>query len=317
METRNLVLAYPTSFMPPTDLETIANFIHERAGDIEVYTAPTDAPSFNITKEAARRPTLVFSIGQLARLKPRRGKIYCGILIPKSEQYMRLQASGVRVPRWKLLTPNTRLEPTEWGEKVAIKPDLGWQGRGIQYLKTECVKYLPPENFPERHFGRITPFFVQKFINTGEMPTEFRVLTLFGDPLYAIRRIGREKTPPPVDTYSLNDQRDLTNYRSTKHFGYSDTGSEGEFIYDADILGLAREAYKAVPEIPLQAADIVRDEATGDLYVLELNPGGHTWHFSSFLMGSGMINGIKKEKQFDAFSVAADILIERTRSEAE
>jgi hypothetical protein len=64
--------------------------------------------------------------------------------------------------------------------------------------------------------------------------------------------------------------------------------------------------------------DIIRDVHTGKLYVLEVNPGGATWHLSSN-HGKRLQkkNGYSYYEQFDAISVVADQLIQATRREAE
>jgi hypothetical protein len=57
--------------------------------------------------------------------------------------------------------------------------------------------------------------------------------------------------------------------------------SEGPGGADPDVLELARKVHAAFPNIPRLGTDILREAATGKLYVLERNPGGNTWHFSS------------------------------------
>ena len=54
------------------------------------------------------------------------------------------------------------------------------------------------------------------------------------------------------------------------------------------------------------------------LYVLEANPGGNTWHFSSKLAEEGRkeISREQRIEQMDAWGVAARVLAERTRAEA-
>ena len=66
--------------------------------------------------------------------------------------------------------------------------------------------------------------------------------------------------------------------------------------------------------------DIVREDKSGKLYVLELNPVSDTWQISAKAFDpyraklggrEGMI------AQFGAWDVAARVLIERTRKEAQ
>jgi hypothetical protein len=88
--------------------------------------------------------------------------------------------------------------------------------------------------------------------------------------------------------------------------------------FDADVLALAPQIAAAFPEVAVLGIDLVRQAATGRLYVLETNPNGYTWHLSSNLGKSVQQRvGIDRYAQFDALSVAADVLIERTRAEAE
>ena len=83
---------------------------------------------------------------------------------------------------------------------------------------------------------------------------------------------------------------------------------------------LARRTYSALPEIPLQGVDIIREASSGQLYVLEANPGGNTWIFSKGEMTQRLKDmlGVKNlTEQFDAFNAAAKVLVERTRAEAQ
>jgi hypothetical protein len=80
--------------------------------------------------------------------------------------------------------------------------------------------------------------------------------------------------------------------------------------------------------IPMLAVDVIREAATGKLYVLECNPGGNTWHFSSSIgeklrlgFGDAKTNGNEKANeiarrmfidQFGAFDIVAQQLIAKT-----
>jgi len=69
--------------------------------------------------------------------------------------------------------------------------------------------------------------------------------------------------------------------------------------------------------------DIIREAESGRLFVLEANPGGNTWTFSKGAMRTrqaALTKALGVERltdQFDAFTAAAKVLIERTRAEAE
>ena len=107
----------------------------------------------------------------------------------------------------------------------------------------------------------------------------------------------------------------------------SGTRKQYHFSDDADVLDLARRAYAAMPYIPLQGVDIVRHAASGRLFVLEINAGGNTWHFSSLYMEqrrksrpreeqSPQITREERIAQFGAWDVAARVLIKKTQEEA-
>ena len=63
----------------------------------------------------------------------------------------------------------------------------------------------------------------------------------------------------------------------------------------------------------------MREKVTGRLYLLEVNPGGGTWMFSSESCGSYKESlGISDlAAEFDAFRTIARVLVERTRAEAQ
>lgn len=224
---------------------------------------------------------------------------------------------GVPVPRTETLTSSLVLDPADWGEFVLLKPShLGSSssGHGIQFIRTSRVRYMPPEAYPEAHPGRWGPMLVQQYIDTGVHLTAYRVLTLFGEPLYAMlnrshmTRIGLDRPGAEIEAAVIAMQ------------GVGDR--ERHLIDDPDVLALARAAYAAVPEPPVHGVDILRDVHTGRAYVIELNCGGNTWHFSSAMSEPtrtkyGPEFEAHKRRQFDAFRTAARVLVDVTEREAE
>ena len=305
--------------MQGDSIQQVADIVRRKAPDIEVFVIPSTEIGLPVRKAAASRPTLVFSIGPLVNFRPKRGKIYCGQVIPKTEQMQRLQRAGIPVPRWTEIKKGIKLDPEEWGPQVVVKPagSEAWGGHGVQYVKTKGVRYIPKSRFPANHIGRREVLIAQKLVYTGMCPCEYRVLCLFGQPLYAIRRNSKLPHPSPADQYILNDKRDFIGFSGLKKFGFSDDVRTAILIEDADILSLARQAFSAHSNAPLQGVDIVKEAGSGELYVLEINPRGFTWHFESGVgLKHSTIQGIRREDQMDGFSVAADVLIERTRAEA-
>jgi D-alanine-D-alanine ligase-like ATP-grasp enzyme len=61
--------------------------------------------------------------------------------------------------------------------------------------------------------------------------------------------------------------------------------------------------------------DIIRESQSGRLYVLEVNPHGAVWHLSSPLRKDPE-HARELYSQFNALDLAADLLIQKTRTHA-
>jgi hypothetical protein len=311
----NLVLAYRPGWQSLTDLAEISGHVADIEPAIEVFLLPSTLPNSVSRRQAARRPTLVVSPGALTGFRPRRGTVYQGKPIAKLDQLRRLAAAGVRVPRTTVLTPDTVLDPKVWGAFVVMKPSdvatSSW-GRGIGLSRTGRVRYRPPPEFPAGHPGRRGPMIVQQFIDTGEHVEVYRVLTLFGEPLYCQRMVSQQ----PRVALDAGDAEIEASVIASQALDEIET-----FVQPRDVLDMARAAHGAMPEIPLKGCDIMREAGSGRLYVLEVNPGGNTWHFSSrFLADIRRKNGAgfeqQRRRQFDAMRAAANVLVAKTLSEA-
>jgi glutathione synthase/RimK-type ligase-like ATP-grasp enzyme len=137
-------------------------------------------------------------------------------------------------------------------------------------------------------------------------PSEYRVLTLFGRALYCARNRWREKRRP-LSEIAATDGVIASNDRS---FG----GRQREAVRNVEVIALAERAASAFPDCALLGVDIIREAGTEDLYVLEVNPNGRTWHFSSELSQSFEERHRRDlYEQFGGMRRAADILIGATR----
>ena len=79
-----------------------------------------------------------------------------------------------------------------------------------------------------------------------------------------------------------------------------------------EILDFARRVAGCFPRIPLLGVDILQHHETGELFGLEINAGGNTWHFSSKGATSGRV-AVGREarmEQFGAWEIAVRALIE-------
>ena len=314
---RHLVLAYQPGWISLTDLNDIRRHVTDIDPTIETFIVPSTAGNSVTRRRAAARPTLVVSNGWMPVFQPVRGKVYQGYPIPKPEELRRLAAAGVPIPRTAILTPDLHLDEAEWGEFVVVKPtDIATSshGRGFQLMRTRRVRFVHPAHYSRDHPGRLGPMIVQQFINTGDYLRSYRVTTLFGEPISALRHAGEAKR---VDLAAADAEIESANV-SIQGGG----ARTSEFIDDPDILNLARRAHEALPEIPLKGCDILLEVATGRLYVIELNCGGNTWHFSSNFMAErrkkyGPEFELQRRQQFDALRTTARVLVERANGEAQ
>jgi hypothetical protein len=314
---RHLIVAYRPGWQSLEDLNTIAHHVADLDPTIRTFIVPTTSFSHITRREAAKRPTFVVSNGRMLAFRPMRGKVYQGWPIEKMEEVRRLAKAGVPVPRTEILTADTKLDPADWGEFVILKPtDIGTSshGLGIQLMRTERVRYIPPQDYPNDHPGRLGPMIVQQYINTGDKVSAYRVMTYFGEPLSATYHAMRTEK---VKLTASNDEIE----KAPIAIQTAGTDRDRAFVSDPEIIDLARRAHDALPEIPLKGCDILRDEATGKLYVLELNAGGNTWHFSSQFFAETRRkdpeHAAQRRRQFDAIRLAARILVNRTIDEAE
>ena len=141
----------------------------------------------------------------------------------------------------------------------------------------------------------------------------WRVLTLLGEPLYCFRSASGVERPPLDAPDELIEKAvvEPKHPEGKEKVGYENLRA---FVTDAEIMAFAREAARAFPRMPLLGCDIIREAGTGALHVLEVNPGGNTWHFSSPIFRpsgqAGRQGGFTS--QLDAFGVAARVLARRT-----
>jgi hypothetical protein len=99
-------------------------------------------------------------------------------------------------------------------------------------------------------------------------------------------------------------------------------------LYRCRGAGSRHPGRQAVPDIPILGVDIVPEEKSKKLYVLECNPGGNTWHFSAGSTAAirrqfvgGKQESAKRAEtwcqlmigQFDAFDRTAEVLVQKVR----
>jgi glutathione synthase/RimK-type ligase-like ATP-grasp enzyme len=240
--------------------------------------------------------------------QPKGGTIYTSHLIDKFDQIERLARKGLPVPRTVRLTRDLSLDPAQWGRYVVAKSSRGGGGRGMQLFRCEEIAARHEEL--TRNGQR--QVMIQSYIEHRDngYPTEFRVLTMFGKALYAARNRWAGQSAE-VDDIAARPAGVIAS-NSKEH------ARVRAACDDADIIATGESAHAAFPECPVLGVDIVRDTATGQLHVMEVNPEGDTWHLSSdFAKATFTAKHVRELYfQFGALERAADLLVEKTRAEA-
>lgn len=276
--------------------------------------------------DAWKRPTLTVALMSRFRAHIRRGPVLANRAIHKTGQHRIFMQAGLPTPPTMRFTPGTKLDPIMFGEYVVIKPtspDLASFGQGIQLFRRRKLETMTLSDFPRDHLVHQdrNGFIVQRFIDTGSLIPYTRLMVLFGVPLSCWSTKERVPRMPLGGT-----DEEIEKLRIT-----SNTGDLIDRFpsSDLDVLALAPRVGAAFPTIPLLGIDVIREEKTGKLFILEVNPGGNVWHFSSRALaeirqelGGASIVGAKKGEllgrqmmidQFDAFGRAAEVLVHKVR----
>jgi len=304
--TRNLLIVQTTPEQDPSDWIAVKERTESRAPDIEVRIATNRNPNSATARWQVRRPSLVFSAVMLIGFVPRGGTVYCGCPYDKHEQVRRLKLISVPIPRTEILSPASCLDAAQWGDYVIVKPSRLNSGTGVKLVRTVDL----PARFDELTAIAQDRYLVQPFIDHSEdgYPTEYRVLSMFGRALYCARNRWGNKRPPlaeiAADPHGVIASND-------KQMG----GRVRAICNDSDVIALGERVHSAFSECPVIGVDIIREQHTGRLWVLEANPHGAVWHLSSRLKKTPEH---KRElySQFNALDRAADLLIQKTRAEA-
>ena len=296
------------------DYKRIAQRIADLSPGTLIHIIPDSFHKGTVMERLGLLPSITFSPAMLRNFKPPRGPIYSGQRIPKSEQLKLMSRAGIRVPMWTFLTADKSFTESEWGELVILKPNafgLASNSVGVELVRTRAVQFVPSGAYPIDHPGRAGPMLVQQFIDTGDYSEDYRVITIFGKPLYAFKRISHVKLERPSIQGFDRTSRGVASYAAEA------TQREAHLCYDEDVLELASRVYLAIPTVPFQAVDMRRDAGSGHLFCLEINPGGNTWNFSSKIAGAlPTIDGVRREDQFGAWEISAKALLSVAQSHA-
>lgn len=293
------------------DFETIATLVRQSDPAIEVQVHWGAVAEL---RPGPAMPTLIVSFRHLEEALPVPGRVFACAPLTKPVQERAYREHWIPTPRTMPFRWGMRLDPREWGPFVVIKPlnEVLTSHGGALWVPTAMLQGLRRENFAPGHPIHDETFLVQSFIDTGRHPRHYRVLCLFGTPLYVMQVELKKPRPPVTASFAEVVAANIATN--------SDAPKSRTLVNEPDIAAFARQAAFALPDIPLQGIDVLRENKTGKLYALESNPGGNTWHFSSNfgeVLRAEVGDGRQKMlAQFDALPLAARTLIEATRAHA-
>jgi len=201
-----------------------------------------------------------------------------------------------------------KLDPMVYGDWVVIKPEnITSTGASVNMVPTKLVPNIKIEDFPENHLIHQDSYLVQKFIKTGESPTHYRVLVFLGEILYSVKSTQKSAYPTKLD-----DIKELLRSSVASNLTGHRTAT---LAIDEKMNKFALDVAKAFPDHPLLGVDVIKDENSDALYVLEVNLGGNTWAFSSEaaeLLREAMGGRKAMLLQYGAWDRAAEALVRKT-----
>lgn len=306
MQQYNLVIFHTPRAQHISDYLTIRNMMFGRAPDIDVHIVSGDtALPADFWLRAAERPSLLFSPLPIEIDPAARGARVVSPSLSKLKEIELLANAGFPVPRTASITPDTVLDEELWGPYVVTKPNFGMNGAGISLVRTRDVRWVDPLSWPAEDPRHGKNMLAQQYVNTGPSLCCYRVFTVLGRAVYSNTWTATEPLPilDPDGAHPL--AIDVAASRVSKKI---------ELSYDAEVISLGERIHREFPNIPVMGLDIIRQHETGDLYVMEINSKGLTWHLSS----SYGLSVQRKHKfgrygQFNALKVMTEAFIEATR----
>lgn len=302
------------------DFASIAQEVVKIAPDIAVHLVSQRDTASVIDDQKWLRPGITVCIGHPGSFIPKRGPLFHSWPLKKLEQYSRLMDAGIATPHTERFEFGRKYSEADFGEFVILKPlplQLTSQGGTAFLFRTRRLPELKLSDFPKTHFIHEAPGLVQSFIDTGPYVSKWRVLTMFGDPLYSSTSLS----VVPRAELTANDteiENSVVEPRTDRNREADIEGMRDRLAKDDEILAFARRIHSVFPTLPILGCDVLRRATDGKLFALEINGGGNCWHFSSYAAKHRARLGGREGMvaQFGAWNVAAKALIRMVREHA-
>lgn len=306
----NLILFQGKNGVPHiSDYLTVRHMMRGPAPEITVYVVADNAAlPGDFWSRIAQQPTLIFAPMVVDIPPTARGARMVAHNSSKAEQAEWFASTGLPHPTTKLIEIDTELDEKSWGPFTVVKPNRLGQGRGIRLVRTSDVKWRAPDSWPKGDDRHGRQLIAQQFINTGQHSRSHRVFSVLGQPIYSIVSEASEKLELPDP--SGKDAVDLDIAVQSGHRVI-------KMSHDDDVISLAKSVHQKFPHLPTLGIDIIREEETGRLFLLEMHPAGGTWHLSTpHGLKHQRDHGLDYYGQFNALDTIAKALIDTTRTMA-
>jgi hypothetical protein len=302
MKTRKL-LAICCRSENHNDFQAIAKRIISKAPEIAVVIKSGFYHPDELEPALKNFPLLNLYLVNPPQVIPSRGKTMYVERINKFEQIKQYTAAGIATPKTIEYELGQPINNCDWGEYVFLKSGSSSHSENSFLIPTKYVLDIKP--YFEK-LGLSNKMLVQQFIYTGEYANHYRILIFLGEPLYCT------KISNPYRLLLPSNLDEVFNNKTTQT-SLQNIDLQFQSEINQEVLNFSRKVYNVFKEQPLQGIDIVAEQSTKKLFVLEGNQGGNVWTFS--LSKSKMRAALGRTAlltQFNAFDVAADVLIKKT-----
>lgn len=313
----NLFIIYASQRFDSRDVLEIGELVMKKAPNILVYAVtPTDTAG-NLAKNVWERPTLTVSLaGGAGGFVPIRGPVLQNLALSKFEQYRRMRSAGLNMPNTALFRTGERYCEEDWSEFVVLKPanlKMTSHGRGVRLMRTRRLDQISREGPRAPEAANLKNTIVQQFVDSGELATYWRPMTLFGRTLYCMKSWSPIPRPP-LTASNEEIEAAIIEPKQAEVVKQFKVQEMRKLEHDPEIVEFAGRVHGTLPTHPLLGCDIIRDASCGRLFVIELNAGGNVWHFSSkrAALGLSVITREQRINQYGAWDIAADTLIAKT-----
>lgn len=316
----NFCLVITPGRVDPVDFGIIARIMQSLDPRV-LITIATPYDTADIVKaERWKHKSVTVAIGAAGSFVPKRGPMLQSGTVTKLDQYSQMVAAGVATPRTARFEFGKRYLPEQWSDFVILKPlplKMTSKAGRTRLYRTHRLEHLSLQSLPEDHFLRDGPGLVQELIDTGPYPSKFRVLSLFGDPLYC--SVTRSMAPRvPLDASDEEIEASIIDAKNPLSKAADKDEKRSLLVADQDVLAFARKVHGAFPRKPVLGIDILKRQQDGKLFALEVNAGGNVWHLSSSKEKHRVRMGGKQAMvgQLGAWDVAAKVLVRVAREHA-